>query len=1422
MGTRVQAQVPMLFTGAVTLDGRPVAAGTKVEIYSARGVLIASTQTGAAGTASNGWLLTPIDPSLEDQLIYFYVVIDGTRLPTPDQTQVTARYDTDMGPGRANVVMTLQTPVQGVHTPLPYGPKLTLTRSPWQMFRTSPISVPSYSPTHGDIRYYAHAPAIPPQNATGWVTAPDGAVIGFGNDNFSRLTTCWTQADFTFFQTLVDIPAGTTLTTFTISFSGMDDGSRVTIFNSANPSGLVIPGSYVYLGGSGTTNLAPHVVAGETNRVVITQVDDCPIGNKLQNAVVVLNGTTVKAKFGDNGKIAFRSDRFDTSIGSLNEDIYVINADGSGETRLTTSAGIDHSPDWSPDATKIAFKSTRDGNHEIYVMNADGSAQSRLTNNTAIDDHPNWSMDGTKIAFYSDRDGNNEIYVMNANGSGLTRLTNNPAQDLEPVWSPDGTRIAFRSDRDGNDEIYVMNADGTGQTRLTNDPGSDDYASWSPDGSKIAFRGVRGGSHDIYVMNVSGGEVTRLTTNAALDFNPDWSPDGTKLVFASTRDGNGELYTMNADGTGQTRLTNNPAGDIRPSWGRLASTVTVTPTVTPTITPTVTPSVGTQTITLISGNGAQGSRDLSVQASADGGITWQNAYIIGGDPSYSTIPGTKFVFCGPTGAHECGNPFKTTLYRIFFELPSDHRTPSLNISVHADNAATIFLNGTQMGQQAQEEIYPNFTDPPESFTTSNSSLFRAGLNTLQITLVNYSVVGGLDFKAEVRYTGSAVTTTPTITPTPTPQVSSGRIAFMSSRDGNFEIYSMNSDGSDLTRLTNHSAYDQFPRLSPRGDKIAFTSNRDGNEEVYVMNADGSNPIRLTNHPGGDGGAEWSSDGGRIAFHSQRDGNYEIYVMNADGSNVTRLTNHPLNDVHPTWSPDGSRIAFGCIRDGTDGDICVMNADGTNVRVLTNTPGNDGYPDWSPDGSRIVFQGYISADQVHVMNADGSNQAQLTSSGVSGAPVWSPDGSRIAFYSLRDGNEEIYVMNANGSNQSRLTNNGAIDSWPSWGAAFQIIQTPSPTLPTPTRSPTATSTPVPTPTPTPAPARTRVTFTSSDGVQLTGYIWGRGRPNIVVLSHAFATNQRDWWSLAETLSQNGYGVLTFDFRGYGESSGARNVPSTERDLEGSVTFLRTSERAQNIYLIGASMGGTASLRLAQRVSVNGVVAVSAPMNFMGLQPGDVSRISAPKLFLAASEDEDFAIYAQQMFDQSIQLKELEIYPGSAHGEALATSQASRILQFLRRLSPSTPTPTPVMPTPVVITTPTPVPPTPTPRPATPTPTPIPTPTPTLRVPTPTPALITLPLSPAGMQAISDRTAGIQVFWRDVATNEAGYELWRWDEVTGWIFQLLPENSNSYQDKSVTLGLTYYYYVAAYNRAGYSEWVSASVVGPQLILPAPANF
>lgn len=136
-----------------------------------------------------------------------------------------------------------------------------------------------------------------------------------------------------------------------------------------------------------------------------------------------------------------------------------------------------------------------------------------------------------------------------------------------------------------------------------------------------------------------------------------------------------------------------------------------------------------------------------------------------------------------------------------------------------------------------------------------------------------------------------------------------------------------------------------PALERGESRIAFVSERDGNPEIYAVRPDGSDLVRLTDHPAFDGDPAWSPDGQRIAFRSQRDGNSEIYVMNTDGTEIRRLTDHPADDLRPVWSPDGRQVAFISNRDG-DLAVYVMDADGSRVRRLADGPARDGQLAWS--------------------------------------------------------------------------------------------------------------------------------------------------------------------------------------------------------------------------------------------------------------------------------------------------------------------------------------------------------------------------------------------------------------------------------------------------------------------------------------------
>jgi Tol biopolymer transport system component len=256
-----------------------------------------------------------------------------------------------------------------------------------------------------------------------------------------------------------------------------------------------------------------------------------------------------------------------------------------------------------------------------------------------------------------------------------------------------------------------------------------------------------------------------------------------------------------------------------------------------------------------------------------------------------------------------------------------------------------------------------------------------------------------------------------------------RIVYTSRRNNpNAEIYIMNEDGSNKTRLTDNPAFDRCAFWSPDGNRIVFVSNRDGNQEIYMMDTDGSNQARLTENPARDSFPSWSPDGSRIIFQSDRDGNWEIYVMNSDGSNITRLTDNPADDKFPSYSPDETRIAFFSDRD-ENWEVYFMNSDGSNQIRLTENAAYDGNPSWSSDGSRLIFHSNRDGNfEIYTMNSDGSNPTRLTDEPAEdGHPSWSPGDRKIAFMSDRDFVQEVYVMNADGSNPINLTNNAPVDA-----------------------------------------------------------------------------------------------------------------------------------------------------------------------------------------------------------------------------------------------------------------------------------------------------------------------------------------------------------------------------------------------------------
>lgn len=283
------------------------------------------------------------------------------------------------------------------------------------------------------------------------------------------------------------------------------------------------------------------------------------------------------------------------------------------------------------------------------------------------------------------------------------------------------------------------------------------------------------------------------------------------------------------------------------------------------------------------------------------------------------------------------------------------------------------------------------------------------------------------------------------------------IAFQSNRDRNpnqnfNEIYVMNPDGSEQTRVTFDPRVDQQPHISPNGKQIVFASTRitptnpNGVLQIFLTNTDGSvfpdgsNAKQLTFTGMGTFNAwpRWSPNGKEIAFHSSADGNFEIYTINRDGTGLTRVTDYSGLDQFPEWSPSGKQLVI-----RRDRELFVIENDGSNPIQLTSTsaPAVNQMASWSPDGKTLAFlstrEGYLS---VFLTDTDGNNQINLTpkpinipaSMWASRAPAWSKNGRYLYFTGVRpetchlDGtcDEQIFVMNADGAGVTQLTFEGS--------------------------------------------------------------------------------------------------------------------------------------------------------------------------------------------------------------------------------------------------------------------------------------------------------------------------------------------------------------------------------------------------------------
>lgn len=320
------------------------------------------------------------------------------------------------------------------------------------------------------------------------------------------------------------------------------------------------------------------------------------------------------------------------------------------------------------------------------------------------------------------------------------------------------------------------------------------------------------------------------------------------------------------------------------------------------------------------------------------------------------------------------------------------------------------------------------TDQPD-----NGTLLADGTDPLAYTYDPDAGFVGLDTFSYLVTDDAGTEATATVSIAVAPPDPTGLIVFASNRDGDYDLYTINPDGTGLTQVFDTPDNEVEPSWSPDGSQIVFASDADGDYDLYTINSDGTGLTGpLTANTANDREPAWSPNDTWIAYASDEAGEWDVMrLATADLSTVNIGTAGEV-DRNPAWSPDSAQIAYQ-LGTGAATDIYRMNNDGSGKTQLTTQLGRDIDPAWSPDGTRIAFASNRSGNfELYTMNTNGNGQTQVTDRAAHDrAPVWSPDGYQLALYNDAAGNNDIRLRWANNLGGSRLTNNAADDIDPAW-------------------------------------------------------------------------------------------------------------------------------------------------------------------------------------------------------------------------------------------------------------------------------------------------------------------------------------------------------------------------------------------------------
>ena len=594
-----------------------------------------------------------------------------------------------------------------------------------------------------------------------------------------------------------------------------------------------------------------------------------------------------------------------------NWDVFYFASRGSQPKRLTDDPGLDYDAVLSPDGRWVVFCSERRGNPDLYVLDLQHEGPPKLLiDSDSMEDQVTFSPDGKSLAFVSDRDGTADIFVIpftpekTQRGSKAVNLTRHDGGELRPAFSPDGKKIAFSADWDAaptgppaersrQSEIYTMDANGKNVTRLTRAPGWDGSPKWSPDGKTIYFYAKRDEKiFRIWAMDADGANARAISPAGMTALSPTMTADG-RIAFAA-RIGKADstdwkIVSVALDGSDQ-RFESDKSNNY---W---------------------IPDINARSGAMVCHGPGPFMKDAIPREAAEN-LLAEGPLLVASSPEYPRVPNRilalypirKFgVSVDPTGQKlALTDSFYSSQYLAVTDLDGGKEqiihdrkdrkvVPPIYVPTWSKDGAWIaFMSGLPFGGPKEEnDVWKIRPD---------------GSGAVNLTPNTPGSDGFADFSGDGR-----------------------SIVFRSGRTGNFDVYLMNSDGTNVRNLTNHPAYDSFPAFSPFNDQIAFSSNRDGvpegktgvkSFEIYTLdlNPDGSpgKLQRLTNNPGQDSHPRYSPDGKWLVFSSESGGindeepliqelffmpqTYgELYAIRLSDLKTVRLTHNKWEDGMPTW------------------------------------------------------------------------------------------------------------------------------------------------------------------------------------------------------------------------------------------------------------------------------------------------------------------------------------------------------------------------------------------------------------------------------------------------------------------------------------------------------------------------------------------